>query len=191
MRSRFSLSLLCIAVLLPGSACRRTKPLAGRPAPAVMTESERFRADSIARANAAARERAAAETDQTELERSQEAAQLARSTLATPIYFALDQADLTDESRQSLDAKLAVLQANAAIRIRVEGHADDTGSDEYNLALSQRRAAVANQYLVSRGIDSRRITTQGFGEERPACNGTDEPCRSRNRRDEFIVVSGL
>jgi peptidoglycan-associated lipoprotein len=156
-----------------------------------MTESERFRLDSIARANAAAREGTPADAGLTESERRAEAAQLTRSTLAAPIYFELDQADLTDESRQSLDTKLAVLQANTGIRVRIEGHADDTGSDEYNLALSQRRAAVANQYLVSRGIDSRRLTTQGFGEERPACNGTDEPCRSRNRRDEFIVTAGL
>ena len=189
MRSRFGVSLLCVAAVLLGGACRRTKPLAGRPAPVVTSEAERFRADSIARANAA-RERAA-ETGQTEQERIQEAAQLTRGTLATPIYFELDQADLTDESRRSLDAKLAVLQANTSIRIRVEGHADDTGSDEYNLALSQRRAAVASQYLVTRGIDSRRISTQGFGEERPACTGQEESCRSRNRRDEFIVVAGL
>jgi peptidoglycan-associated lipoprotein len=191
MRSRFGLSLLCFAVLLLGGACRRTKPLAGRPSPTITAELERARADSIERADAARRANAATAEELARLEREGvQPAELAERTIAAAIYFELDRADLSDEARQTLDAKLSVLQAQRAIRIRIEGHADDTGSDEYNLALSQRRAAVANEYLVTRGIDSRRITTQGFGEERPACSGQDESCRSRNRRDEFIVIAG-
>jgi peptidoglycan-associated lipoprotein len=113
------------------------------------------------------------------------------ATLGTPVYFQLDQADLTEEGRAILDAKRDAMQRQPEIRIRIEGHADDTGSDEYNMALGERRAATARRYLVEGGIAEGRIAIVSRGEERPACTDGTEACRSRNRRDEFVVVSGL
>ena len=77
------------------------------------------------------------------------------------------------------------------MRIRIEGHADNRGSDEYNLALGQRRAASARQYLVDRGIASDRFELVSFGEERPACVQTPmtEECHQLNRRDEFRIIA--
>lgn len=164
------------------------KPLASTPSPATTAELERARADSIERANAARGAAAATAEELARLER--ERVQAAERTMAAAIYFELDRADLSDEARQTLDAKVNMLQAQRSIRIRIEGHADDTGSDEYNMALSQRRAAVASRYLIERGVDGRRIEIKSWGEERPVCEGRDEPCRSRNRRDEFIVIAG-
>ena len=81
-------------------------------------------------------------------------------------------------------------EANAGMRIRIAGHTDERGSDEYNLALGQRRAAAAKRYLIAQGIDEARIDVVSFGEERPMVEGSDESAWSQNRRDEFEIVVG-
>lgn len=190
MRSAFRLSLLFIAAttVLAG-ACSKRRPAVAAPTPATTTAgAERARLDSIERAAAA--RRTAEERERVEAERRAARAS-AISTLTTPVYFELDQSDLTDDGRQILDAKREVLQRQPDIRIRIEGHADDTGSDEYNMALAERRAATARRYLVQAGIAEGRMQIVSRGEERPACTDQTEACRSRNRRDEFILVSGL
>lgn len=114
----------------------------------------------------------------------------ARSALTATIYFDYDRSDITDDSRAKLDQKVPVLTQNTAIRIRIAGHTDSRGSDEYNLALGQRRAAAAKRYLTDRGIDAGRIEIVSFGEERPTCTDEAEGCWSRNRRDEFEITVG-
>jgi peptidoglycan-associated lipoprotein len=114
----------------------------------------------------------------------------ATSALTATIYFTYDASDITDESRVKLDAKVPVMTQSGAIRIRIAGHTDSRGSDEYNLALGQRRAAAAKRYLTDRGIDGSRIEIVSFGEERPTCTEEDESCFSRNRRDEFEITAG-
>ena len=89
-----------------------------------------------------------------------------------------------------LDAKLPILRANQTVRIRISGHTDSRGSDEYNLALGLRRAASARKYLSDRGIAVGRIDVVSFGEERPAVSGDDEGSFSQNRRGEFEILSG-
>ena len=113
-----------------------------------------------------------------------------RSTFAEMIFFDYDKADLSAESRATLDAKLPILNANPSIRIRIAGHTDDRGSDEYNIALGQRRAAAAKRYLVSQGIAEDRIDVVSFGEERALVLGDDEGAWSQNRRDEFEIIVG-
>src|SRR5207247_508217 len=81
-------------------------------------------------------------------------------------------------------------QANPDLRIRISGHCDERGSDEYNLALGNRRATAAKQYLVSHGIDGGRIETSSYGEERPLAQGHDEGAWAQNRRDEFEIIGG-
>lgn len=114
-----------------------------------------------------------------------------QTSLTTPVMFEFDRSEITEEGMRLLDAKIEVLQANPRVRIRIEGNADDSGSDEYNMVLSQRRAAIVNRYLTERGIDGSRLQIVSFGEEKPVCTSREESCRSKNRRDEFIVTSGL
>ena len=114
----------------------------------------------------------------------------ARATLTATIYFDYDQSDITDESRAKLDAKVPILSQNTGVRIRIAGHTDSRGSDEYNLALGQRRAAAAKRYLTDRGIDAGRIEIVSFGEERGTCTDESDSCWSRNRRDEFEITGG-
>ncbi len=114
----------------------------------------------------------------------------ARARLLETIYFEYDTDDLRADSRSNLDQKILLLNANPAIRIRIAGHTDERGNDEYNLALGRRRAVSAKQYLVDRGIDASRIETISFGRERPAVAGSSEDAWARNRRDEFEVTAG-
>jgi peptidoglycan-associated lipoprotein len=110
--------------------------------------------------------------------------------LLETIYFEYDADELRDDARASLDAKIAILNANPALRVRVAGHCDERGSDEYNIALGRRRAEAAKRYLTDRGIDASRIETSSFGRERPAVQGTTEEAWSKNRRDEFEITAG-
>ena len=119
-----------------------------------------------------------------------ESIRAATAALTATIYFDYDRSDITDDSRAKLDAKVPVLTQNTAVRIRIAGHTDSRGSDEYNLALGQRRAAAAKRYLTDRGIDGSRIEIVSFGEERPTCTDESEGCWSRNRRDEFEITGG-
>lgn len=113
-----------------------------------------------------------------------------RARLLETIYFEYDADDLRDDAKANLDAKIAVLNANPGVKIRVAGHCDERGSDEYNIALGRRRAEVAKRYLTDRGIDASRIETASFGRERPAVQGTSEEAWARNRRDEFEIIVG-
>ena len=114
----------------------------------------------------------------------------AMRALTASIYFDYDQAEITADSRAILDAKLPLLTANAGMRVRISGHTDSRGSDEYNIALGQRRAAAAKRYLTGRGIADSRIDIVSFGEERPVGMGEDEGSFSQNRRAEFEITAG-
>ncbi len=89
-----------------------------------------------------------------------------RATLTAMVHFDYDQSDLRPGDRAILDAKMPILQANSGVMIRIAGHTDERGSDEYNLALGQRRAAAVKAYLVQHGIADARIETMSYGEER-------------------------
>jgi peptidoglycan-associated lipoprotein len=150
-----------------------------RQADAAAAEEARRRAvaDSIARVNAAA-EAARRESD------------ALRATIANVITFDFNKADLRDDAKAMLDSKIPILLANTTVTVRIAGHADERGSSEYNLALGQRRAAMAKRYLVERGVAEGRIETTSFGEERPVCTESNESCWAQNRRDEFEITAG-
>lgn len=114
----------------------------------------------------------------------------ARLRLLETIYFEYDADELRDDARASLDEKIAILNANPGLRIRVAGHCDERGSDEYNIALGRRRSEAAKRYLTDRGVDASRIETSSFGRERPAVQGSTEEAWSKNRRDEFEILAG-
>jgi len=106
-----------------------------------------------------------------------------------PIYFDFDKSTIRPDAATTLDAKIPWLQANPGMRIRIEGNADERGSDEYNLALGQRRAASAKRYLVDHGIAADRFDLVSYGEERPICTEHNEACWQQNRRDDFRIVT--
>ena len=118
------------------------------------------------------------------------AAERARATMQVPIYFAFDASEIQPDAQAALEQKLPIMQMNPNLRIRIEGHADPRGSDEYNLALGERRANAARRWLVDRGIDANRIEVVSMGEERLVCSETTEACYERNRRDEFVIIAG-
>ena len=192
MRTKLFLSISILSVAMIASGCSRHKSAAAVPTP------NRAGADQAAkeageREAAKLREEAdrAAAAERLAAERAAGDREVNRATLTTPVRFEFDRATISEEGIRLLDQKVEVLQKNPSIRVRIEGNADDYGSDEYNMVLSQRRAAVVNRYFTERGIDGSRIQIVSYGEERPVCTERDEACRSRNRRDEFVVLSGL
>ena len=113
-----------------------------------------------------------------------------RDLLARRVHFDFDRSNIGTDDAAILDEKLAVLQRNPDLQIRVTGHCDERGSDEYNLALGNRRALAAKRYLTDRGIAESRIATSSMGEERPIAMGANEGAWGQNRRDEFTIISG-
>lgn len=185
MRHTTRFLLLALPIVAASSACRPKRPAPAAPEPVaapVADDADRERRE----AEEAERRRA----EEERLRAQREAAERARAGLEASIYFAFDRSDLDAAARQLLEAKLPVLQANPDIRIRIAGHTDERGSDEYNLALSQRRAAAAKRWLAQRGIAEERIELVAFGEEQPVCTESAESCWTRNRRDAFEVTVG-
>jgi peptidoglycan-associated lipoprotein len=120
---------------------------------------------------------------------AQRLAELQRQTIekiaADRIYFAFDSNELTQESRQILTEKAELLKANAGLNLLIEGHCDERGTNEYNLALGERRARAAYEFLVLMGVDSSRMSIISYGEEYPAVQGANEAAWAKNRRAEF------
>ncbi|MGH6782691.1 MAG: peptidoglycan-associated lipoprotein Pal [Sphingomonadaceae bacterium] len=104
------------------------------------------------------------------------------------VLFALDEHDLDGEDRATLDSQATWLKQYANVRVTIEGHADERGTREYNLALGERRANAAKNYLASLGIPASRISTISYGKERPDALGSDEASWARNRRAVTVTV---
>ena len=104
------------------------------------------------------------------------------------IYFDFDKYDLSSEARAMLKANADWLRANATVNVEIEGHCDERGTTEYNLALGAKRARAAMDYLVSLGVTSARIKTVSYGEEIPVCREKSEDCYQKNRRDRFVEL---
>lgn len=105
----------------------------------------------------------------------------------SPIYFDYDSSQINAGQRSSLEEIADFLQANPSTGLIVEGHCDERGSNEYNLALGERRALAVRAYLIGLGVGADRIQTKSYGEERPASLGHDESSWSQNRRAEFSL----
>lgn len=105
------------------------------------------------------------------------------------IYFAFDSASLTQEAKNTLKTNAEYLKTQAAVNVQVEGHCDERGGVQYNLALSERRAKSVKDFLVALGIKSNRVTTIGYGKERPVDLGHDEANWAKNRRGNFVVTT--
>ena len=110
-----------------------------------------------------------------------------RSVPATVVLFALDSHELDDSARRVLDSQAAWLVRYPNVRVTIEGHTDERGTREYNLALGDRRANAAKNYLAARGVDAGRMTVISWGKERPVALGSDEAGYAQNRRAVTVV----
>jgi peptidoglycan-associated lipoprotein len=143
--------------------------------------------DTAAADAAAAAERAAAEqlaADQAAADAAARAAAEAAANLGTVFYFDFDQATLSADTRATLDGHLALLKDNNK-KVRLEGHADERGTREYNMALGERRANAVANYLIINGVARYRVETVSYGEERPVVSSSSESAWSQNRRVEL------
>jgi peptidoglycan-associated lipoprotein len=104
-----------------------------------------------------------------------------------PVYFAFDNAVLRPADTKILDDSAKWLSSNPNYLLLIEGHCDERGTNDYNLALGDKRAKAAMNHLVAQGVKSDRIAIVSYGEERPACNEHNESCWSKNRRAQFLV----
>lgn len=191
MRLSMMLATLVGAGIVAGCGGRQAEET---PTPVPVSTTPTVNQDSIDAAN-----RARAEADRLareEADRRAAADRAARDRTAlmaditAMVHFDYDRSEVRSDDMANLDRKAAILNANSGLRLRISGHADDRGSDEYNLALGNRRAAAAKRYLVSKGIADGRIDIVSMGEERPMSQGADEASWQQNRRDEFEVVAG-
>jgi len=185
---RFALPIL---VAIAVGACGSDPP--PPPAPTGPTDEElaAARADSIARAQAEAERRAAEERAAREAEEARMAAmESARETLQAMVFFDLDESAITDPSAAVLRRKVDILRASPQVQIRIEGHADERGSTEYNLALGNRRAQAVREFLTGFGLPESRFTIVSYGEEQPLVNQSNESAWSQNRRAEFEITAG-
>lgn len=105
------------------------------------------------------------------------------------VYYPFNSSQLTMATREMLDANAEFLKSNTALEIQIEGHCDERGGIQYNLALGEKRAKAAKDYLVALGVEERRISTISFGKERPLSFGHDEMSWSKNRRANFVITA--
>jgi peptidoglycan-associated lipoprotein len=103
------------------------------------------------------------------------------------VFFGFDKSDLTPEARATLDRQAAWLNQYPRVTISIEGHADERGTREYNLALGERRADAVKKYLTTRGVDANRVATISYGKERPQVLGSNEAAWAQNRRGVTVV----
>lgn len=186
MRNKVHLPLvlaLALAIAFPLAACARRQPPPAQPA--VDVEAERR-----AREEAEARRRAEEEARRRAEEEARRRAERERvlGMIAERIHFDFDKSDIRPDMEPILQRKIEVLRRYPGIKIQIEGHCDERGSNEYNLALGQRRAESAKRFLTSYGLDAARFTTISYGEERPVDPGHNEDAWAKNRRAEFPLT---
>ena len=106
------------------------------------------------------------------------------------MLFLVDQSTLTDQGRATLDGQVAWLQTNTDYQAVIEGHADEQGTREYNIALGGRRANAVREYMISRGVAASRLKTISYGKERPIEICSEEACYAKNRRAVTVLAGG-
>ncbi len=199
---RLSLPMtLGISAILFASACggNPPPPVTPQPDPDSIARANAER-DSIARASALADSLRRVRESEQRVQRERTTDSLAtirretdavRAMIARRVHFDFDKSAIrAGEDTGVMDEKLAVLQANTGLQIEIIGHCDERGTDQYNIALGNRRAISARKFLTDRGIDASRITIRSMGEERPADPGHTESAWALNRRSEFTITAG-
>ncbi|MBI1728666.1 MAG: peptidoglycan-associated lipoprotein Pal [Candidatus Rokubacteria bacterium] len=113
--------------------------------------------------------------------------EFAPATNLKAVYCDFDRYDIRPDDAKTLDGNAAWLKANSSNLVLIEGHCDERGTNEYNLALGEKRAKAAMNYLVAQGVQASRITIISYGKERPMCTEKTEACWAQNRRDNFLT----
>ena len=113
-----------------------------------------------------------------------------RVNVGDTVHFALDQYNIEEGDKAILGRQAAWLQKFPSVRVTIEGHADERGTREYNLALGARRANAVKEYLVSQGVSAARVETVSYGKERPICTDSNEACWTQNRRGVTVITGG-
>lgn len=171
MKARI-LSLLAVLVILAG--CSSTKDDATMSSEGDLTSSDRTAVSST--------------VDQTNVNGVVPGSQQDLVTnIGDRVFFALDQSDLSTEARTTVEKQAQWLKTYANVNVTVEGHADERGTREYNLALGERRATSVRNYLIANGVQPNRIQTISYGKERPAVMGNDDTSWAQNRRGVLVV----
>ena len=106
------------------------------------------------------------------------------------VYFNYNRSDIRPDARATLKSDAAWLKSNPAVRAQIEGHCDERGTTDYNMALGAKRAQAVKDYLVNLGIPAARLSTISYGKEAPVCKENSESCWQRNRRGRFIITAG-
>ena len=190
--------LLCLGFLLTG--CPKKTVMKEEPSTRKAEEAvaEREKAAKLAAEQEAARirEEEAKKAKEKEFEKSLVAkrepgiaGEVFESRLLKDIHFDFDRYDIRPEDTQILKENAALLMNYPKVKIQAEGHCDERGTNEYNLALGERRASAAKKYLLSLGISTDRISSISYGEEKPLDTGHDEEAWSKNRRGHFVILS--
>jgi peptidoglycan-associated lipoprotein len=104
------------------------------------------------------------------------------------IFFDYDKSTIRPDAKEALDADVRWLKANAQAKVKIEGHCDERGTNEYNLALGERRAHSIKQFFITQGVSPSRISTISYGEDRPFCTDSNESCFLLNRRAHFVMM---
>ena len=180
---------LLLAMVLMVSGCA-TKDVMVTSEPTLSATTDRKAASATTREPAATAKAAPASPGKVESEAIVQVVSPSEASRfeSEKIFFDFDRYDLKPEAREILMRKAAWLQAHPRLSLRIEGHCDEQGSSEYNLALGQRRAEAAKAYLASLGISPDRLIAVSYGEMQPAAPGHDEDAWAQNRRDEFKLV---
>lgn len=187
---RFVVSVFA-ATLLVGACGGDPPPPPPPPPPGPDMDSLRAYEDSVRRAQEEARRRAEEEARRrAEAAERERAVAAARQTLQAMVFFDYDESEIRADAATTLRAKVGILRASPQVRLRIEGHADERGSTEYNLALGNRRAESIRQFLTGFGLAENRFEIVSFGEGRPLQQGSNEAAWARNRRGEFVITAG-
>ncbi len=189
MRYRTFVVMALAAVVFVG-ACKKDPPPPPEPTGPTQAELDSLEAERQRVLAEEAAARAAEEAAAREAAALEAALAEARATLAERIHFDLDMAEIRPDAERVLRAKLGILRASSSVRLRIEGHCDDRGSNEYNDALGNRRAQAVVDFFTNFGLDASRFAIVSFGEDRPLVTRSDEDAWAQNRRAEFIITAG-
>jgi peptidoglycan-associated lipoprotein len=189
MKRSFTLGAIAVlSIALSAGACRK-KPPATEPAPPPAATKPETRPQPPPPPPPPPAAKPTPEPTEDEIFGKMTLEQLNAKGLLGDVFFAYDSTELTPEARGTIQKNGDYLKRWTSTKIMVEGHADSRGTNEYNLALGERRADVTRDYLVSLGIPADRVTIVSKGEEEPACADENESCWQRNRRGKFIFTA--
>ncbi|HLN85710.1 MAG TPA: peptidoglycan-associated lipoprotein Pal [Candidatus Limnocylindrales bacterium] len=189
-QSRIAVYFMFISLAIVGQACApsaTSKPTSSLPPPPAPDSSRSGAAGEGQRG--ATNESAIGKSSLDDLT-SGKAPVTPSSSPLKDVFFDFDRYDLSADARAVLRANADWLKNNPAVRVEIEGHCDERGTSEYNLALGAKRAQAAREYLASLGIVSERLSTTSFGEEIPVCRESNENCWKQNRRARFVIAPG-